>query len=205
MHYVVQTIYSVIKDFITFVLTSAGIIIAGRGLSTWRKQIKGTKEFEALYNLNYSLLKLRNAIKYVRNPAIWPSEQYQAIQYFKNKYPDKVEEENLEKNSSAYVYEMRWEKITNSYAKMESYLLAVEVLWGPEILEKIKPVKKKITELNIALKQYFQPKLKTVSSADIHKIIYDQSGEENEDVFSGDINKSIKDIADYLKQKIKQK
>ena len=63
-----------IKGLITTGLTIWGLVIAMRGLATWRKQIKGTKEFDVAYNLNYSVLKLRDAIKHVRNPAIWPSE-----------------------------------------------------------------------------------------------------------------------------------
>ena len=144
MDFINQSTYLFIKDLITFVLTIAGIIIASKGLSTWKKQIKWNKENEISYNLNYSILKLRDAIKHVRNPAIWNSENYKAIQYFKNKYPNRKDDENLEKNSSIYVYEMRWEEITNAYTEMESHLLAVEVLWGSEILNKIKPLRKKV-------------------------------------------------------------
>src|ERR1035437_9099217 len=144
-----------IRDVITYALTFWGLIIATKGLVTWRKQIKGTKEFETAYNLNYSVLKLRDAIKHVRNPAIWPSESYKAIQYYKAKYSDKPIED-VEKNSQGYVYEMRWEEIVSAFTEIESHLLAAEVLWGIEILSLIKPLNKKINELNIGLKQYFQ-------------------------------------------------
>ncbi|MEK7658762.1 MAG: hypothetical protein AAB352_02735 [Patescibacteria group bacterium] len=191
-----------LKDFITFILTAIGLIIAGFGLSTWRRQIKGTKEFEAFYNLNYSLLKLKKAIKYVRNPAIWPSEEYKAIQYAKNKYGDDIDKDKLKNDPTGYVYEMRWEKISDAYSEMESHLLAVQVLWGSEILEKIKPIDKKIKELNIALRQNFGPlELKTKENGDIREIIYDMSGEED-DNFSNDIKEVINDIYNYLKQKI---
>lgn len=118
--------YIFIKDLATVILTIWGLIIAGRGLATWRKQIKGTKEFETGYNLHYAVLKLRDAIKHVRNPAIWPSENSKAIQYSKAKYPNKSETD-IEKDSHAYVYEMRWEEITLASTEAESHLLASEV------------------------------------------------------------------------------
>jgi hypothetical protein len=98
--------YLLIKDTLTFLLTTAGLIIAGLGLATWKKQIKGSKEFETAYNLHYAILRLRDAIKHVRNPGIWPSESNEALKYAKTKYPS-ISEVDLEKKSHAYVYEMR--------------------------------------------------------------------------------------------------
>ena len=84
MDFVNQPTYFFIKDLITFILTIAGIIVASGGLSTWRKQIEGKKKIDVSYNLNYSILKLRDAIKHVRNPGIWNAENHKAIQYFNN-------------------------------------------------------------------------------------------------------------------------
>ncbi|MES2216418.1 MAG: hypothetical protein V4481_03935 [Patescibacteria group bacterium] len=195
--------YDIIKDVITFILTLAGIIIAGMGLATWKKQIKGTKEFDTAYNLHYSILKLRNAIKYVRNPAVFPSESYKAIEYSKAKYPHKSKDE-IEKDSHAYVYEMRWDEIKDADTEMESYLLAAEVLWGPEILELMKPLNKKIVELNIALKQNFQPELRTKNAVELHDVIYDKGNwiTNEEDSFGKEVSSAIKGITDYIKSKI---
>ncbi len=196
-----QSCYLIIKDIITFVLTGTGLVIAGMGLATWKKQIHGVKEFETAYNLNYSILKLRKAIKHVRNPAIWPSESYQALKYSKTKYPEKVEE-GKEENSTAYVYEMRWEEIVNASTEMESHLLAAEVLWGSEIFNLIKPLTKKIVELNICLKQNFQPEFRTKDFKEIRDVMYDMSGENDEDAFSKEITEAIKKINDYIKDKV---
>lgn len=200
MDFINQPTYLFIKDLITFILTIAGIIVAGGGLSTWKKQIEGKKKLEVSYNLNYSVLKLRDAIKHVRNPAIWNAENYKAIQYFKNKYPERKDDENLEKNSSIYVYEMRWEEITTAFTEMESHLLSAEVLWGSEILNKIKPLRKKVTELNISLKQYLTPELRTKKLEEIDKIVYDMGNENEKDSFSQEIDKIIEGITDYIKK-----
>ncbi len=165
-----------------------------------RKQIKGTKEFETAYNLHYTVLKLRDAIKHVRNPAIWPSEDYKAIQYFKAKYPERSED--IDSKSHSYVYEMRWEEITTSFTEIESHLLSAEVLWGKDILDLIKPLDKKVGELNIGLKQYFQPEFRTKDYIELHNIIYNQGSENDDDNFSQEVNKIIENIGSYLKPKI---
>jgi hypothetical protein len=200
---------STIKDIITFLFTLSGLIIASMGLSTWKKQIKGTKYFDTAYSLHYSILKLRDAIKHVRNRGIWPAESAKAIEDFKNKYPDRVDEVDIKKNSSRYVYQMRWEEIASAYTEMESHLLAAEVLWGPEILKKILPLKQKVTKLNITLKYFFDPELVKVMAdttdkyMKLHDIVYDQSIENNDDTFSKEVNDSIKEIDEYIQQKLK--
>ncbi len=196
-----QLCYLPIKDIITFLFTLAGLVIAGMGLATWKKQIHGVKEFETAYNLHYSVLKLRDAIKHVRNPAIWPSESIKALSHLKEKYPERSVED-IDKNSNAHVYEIRWEEIVTASTEMESHLLAAEVLWGPDILNIVKPLNKEITGLNICLKQYFQPDLRTKDLKEIRNVIYDMSGENEDDEFTKGISLKVQVITDYIKSKI---
>lgn len=197
-----QDWYLITKDVLTAVFTLAGLIIAGLGLATWKKQIKGSKEFEAAHNLHFAMLKLREAIKHVRNPAIWPSENQRAVKYIKERNPEKTEED-LKKNEHAYVYEMRWQKITDAYTEAESFLLTAEALWGHDIVDLTKPLNKKVRELNINLNQNFGPdEMRTKDLMAIHDVIYDKSSETEQDAFSAEVSKSIDAIADYLKEKI---
>lgn len=195
--------YLFIKDLLTFLLTVTGLVIAGMGLATWKKQIKGSKEFETAYNLHYSVLKMRNAIKHVRNPAIFSSESQKAVEYAKTKSPDESDG-NIQKDSHSYVYEMRWEEINKASTEMESHLLAAEVLWGTEIMNLIKPLNQKIIELNIGLQQYFRPELRTKDSTQLHDIIYDKGNwaTGQEDSFSKEVGQAVQGITDYIKNKI---
>ena len=196
-----QSYYLLTKDVLTALFTLAGLIIAGLGLATWKKQIKGSKEFETSHNLHFAMLKLREAIKHVRNPAIWPSESQRAVKFIKDKNPEKSDEE-LKKNEHSYVYEMRWQKITDAYTEAESHLLAAEALWGHEIVDLTKPLNKKVRELNINLNQNFAPEMRTKDLMAIHDVIYDKSSETEQDAFSTEVSKSIDAIADYLREKI---
>lgn len=190
-----QSWYLITKDVLTIFFTVAGLIIAGMGLWTWKKQIKGTKNFETAYNVYYSVLKLRDAIKSVRNPAIWLPEMDKALQYSKDKYKNKTLEE-IEKNVHPYVYEMRWEEIIRALTEMESHLLSAEVLWGPDLLKLVRPLNAKVSELNISLKQNFQSEIRTKNFDKIHEAIYDIG---DQDKFSASINQAIKEIEVFLK------
>ena len=202
INFVNQDWYLITKDILTALFTFSGLVIAGFGLATWKKQIKGSKEFEAVHNLHFAMLKLREAIKHVRNPAIWPSESQRAVKFIKERSPEKSDEE-LKKNEHAFVYEMRWQKITDAYTEAESYLLEAEALWGHEIMDLTKPLNKKVRELNINLNQNFAPEMRTKDLMAIHDVIYDKSSETEQDAFSTEVSKSIDAVADYLRGKIK--
>lgn len=202
-NFIDNPLYIFSKDLITFALSVAGLYIAGGGLFTWKNQIEYKKDHDVADNLHLSLLKLRDAIKHVRNPAIFPSESYSAAQRFKSENPNISEKEMSEKNH-AYVYELRWKEIQQASTEVDSNLLMAEVLWGSEIRKKVIPLNKKITELNIALKQNFQPELRTDDFMKIHDVIYDKGdwSRDAEDAFSKDINVAIQEITDYMQSKI---
>jgi hypothetical protein len=191
-----------IKDLLTLVLGAGGLAVAYEGLKTWKKSIKGTKEFETAYSLHCSVLKLRDAIMHVRNPGILPSESGEATRYASKKY-ESLSDTELAQGSHGYVYEMRWEEITKAYTEMESNLLAAETLWGNEILELIKPLRTKISELNIALKQHFQPEHRTLEPKDIRDVIYGGMYLEDDNTkFAVNLRKVILNVSDYLKIKM---
>lgn len=201
--FVNSSLYLFTKDLMTFALGIAGVYIAAGGLFIWKNQIEYTKQHEAADNLHHSLLKLRDAIKYVRNPAIFPSESYEAEQHFKSKYPSASEEE-IKKGTYPYVYELRWKKIQSVSSHLDENLLMAEVLWGRKIRTLLIPLTQKITELNIALKQNFEPKeYRTKDTMQIHDVIYDKSNwmNDQEDDFGNEINKAIEAIMDYTKEK----
>jgi hypothetical protein len=192
-----------IKDVLTLILTIFGLYIAWSGLLTWKKQMKGTKEFETAYNLNYSILKLREAVNHVRHPAIWPSESAKAIKFAREKYPDKSDSE-LEKDTHGYVYEMRWEQISKASTEMESHLLAAEVLWGKDVLDLTKPLDKKISELNISLKKTFRhiPEKSTEDYTKREEVIYGGLDSEEDNHYNKELNLVISKIEEYIKKKI---
>lgn len=193
MEFVNQPTYIFIKDLITFLLTIIGMIIAGGGLFTWKKQIKG----DTARRLYKSVLKLREAISYVRNPFISIAEQNNAIK--------QAEKENivLEIKSSNIVYYFRWQKITEAMSELQLEQLEAEVLWGKEVLEKIDPIRSCVTELNIKLSQFLNPDLKTFSNDEIREVIYENRTKDFRDTFTLKIDNAVDVVGDFLKPKYK--
>ena len=76
--------YIFVKELVYIAVAVFGVVIAWRGLSTWRTQLKGNVEHEAARRLYKAVLKLRDAMSHVRNPAIWPAEMVEA----ETKYPE---------------------------------------------------------------------------------------------------------------------
>lgn len=192
----------IFKDIFTGIAAIIASVVALLGLSAWRKQMRGVKEFETAFNLHLSLLKMREAVKFVRNYVIWPAESEKAKSYSKEKYPYRSEEE-IESSAHINVYEMRWEKISGAYTQIESHLLAAEVLWGKEIVNLLQPLKVKINELNIALSQYYTPQeLRTMKPEEIRNIIFYTGDGLVEDKFGKEINQSIEGMVNYIQKKI---
>lgn len=195
--------YEVVKDIVSAIFAAATIVVAFLGLATWKKQIKGQKEFNTAYELNYSFLKLRDAIRAVRNPMIWPAESRQAALRSKEENPDKTQDELGKEDGQADVYNMRWESVTRAATEIEAHLLAAEVLWGKDVVALRDPLKEKVFELNMALKQKFNPEFRTSKYGEVHAIIYDQSnGPNDQDAFTREVNQAIEDIASYLRGKM---
>lgn len=198
-----QDYYLILKDSLTAIFTFAGLVIAALGLATWKKRIKGSKEFEAAHNLHLSILKLREAIKHVRSPVIWSGESEQAVKFIKERDPKKSND-YAGKNEKIYIYEIRWQKITDAYIEVGSHLLAAEALWGNEIVDLIKPIDEKVTELRLDLGEYHSPpEMRTKELKEIRKTIYDTSFGTKRDDFSAEVSKYIDAVADCLRKKIK--
>lgn len=203
-NFINNPLYSFIKDLFALVFTAAGLYIANGGLFTWKKQIEYNKKDEAESSLHLTLLKLRDAIKHVRNPWIFPSETHNAMTYAKSKYPEKTDEEFQKENINSYVYEMRWEEISSATTEMEANLRKAEIIWGTEIKNLIKPIYSKISELNIALKQNFNPEFRTKNYIEIHDVMYDKGDwiSDREDKFGEEVNNIINEVVNYMNNKV---
>jgi len=191
-----------VRDIITIILTIIGLWFAGQGLSTWKKQIKGSKEIETAYDLHVAIIKFREAIKFVRNPFIPVSEIQRAIsQIKKESFRDLTD--NITGDDSAYAYEVRYLKVLEAKIELDSCLLIAEALWGRKIFDMVKPLKDKSKQLSFALKQNFRPnEVRVMDVQNIDNIIYDKSEENKQDNFSKEISDQVELIAKYLREKI---
>ncbi len=184
--------YLLLKDLAYFGVALAGVIIAGKGLYTWKKQILWKVEHETARRLYKSVLKVREALGHVRNPAIWPSESAAA----EAKYPE------VGKSTTKAVYYMRWEKITEAISELDLEQIEAEVLWDNEVVEKLKPLRVCVSKLNINLSDFLRPPDQKIRSHRITEdIIYEFKVGNEKDPFSKEIDDAVTVLGDFLKPK----
>lgn len=190
--FIISPYYAIIKDVTYLLIALIGVFVACKGLSTWRRRLKGNVEHETGRRLYRAILKLRDAMGYVRNPAIWPSEFIEAGA----KYPKE------DRGTANAVYRMRWEKMIEALSELQAEQLEGEVLWGKEIIKKLNPIRTCVTKLNIAVSDLLRPANSRIrSSEDIRQVIYELRTEQETDMFSQEIDAAVNIAGDFLKQK----
>ena len=190
--FIASPYYPLVKDIIYLLIALGGVIVACMGLSTWRRQLKGNVEYETARRLYKAVLKVRDAMSYVRNPWIPLSEMESASA----KHPE------ADKTTNRAVYHVRWEKITEAMSELQSEELESEVLWGQEIVEKLKPLKLCVVELNNYVSQFLNPSLRTSNySSDMIYEFEDATGKK--DKFTEEINAAVGAVGNFLKPKYK--
>src|SRR5271154_4428182 len=102
-------------------LTAAPIVallIAWSGLNTWKRQLKGTHDFELSRRLLLTLYKCRDALKSARNPLLQPGES------------------DKDRNDwEASAYENRWKAVSEAMSELRAATLESEASWGEDFHE----------------------------------------------------------------------
>lgn len=164
--------------------TLIGVIIAAFGLSTWRKQLKGTYDYELAKKTLFSVYKLRDALKYVRQPFLSVGEASE-------------DDGNIPWEQSAYIN--RWKEVREALVMLETNSLECEVVWGKGVPDARKSINPLIGQLNHAMIMYFRSLTDKKWQDDFQKLentLY----EKNEfDKYNEELKKRIKEFEDILK------
>ena len=123
---------AIIKDIIVCVAALVGAVVAILGLNAWKRQIGGKTEYELAQRLLKATYKLRESIRFVRNPMM-----------FANEMPDPPDGDPASQSDAhkrwyrtGKGYESRWENVRKSHIDVEAELLEAEVLWGSYVKDK---------------------------------------------------------------------
>ena len=110
--------FTLIKDSCTIILTGVGVYVAFRGLSTWRRQLKGNYEYELTKKLLKSLYTARDVIKSIRSPMVFAGESVQAIKQLSENPTEELKDFHRSYDHLGYVYQLRWEKYNSIAADL---------------------------------------------------------------------------------------
>lgn len=195
------------KDLLVSGAAIAGVVVAFKGLSTWRRQLKGKTEHDLSRRLLVTVFKYRDAIRGVRNPAM-----------FSNEIPQPPDEKSKNMNQDqirfygiAEAYQARWDKVQDERVSLYADLLEAEAIWGVELKGLFKGLYDLQHELFTYIRRYLElcnpdvnPSRKDAIDRAQQKardIMYGDFGDED-DEFWKEFLAGIENIEKYLKPKL---
>lgn len=207
----IPDIVSLIKDISSIISGIILTVIAIMGLQTWKRQLKGNTEYELARRFLGAVYKIRDAISYTRNPFVLGGEIASALQEA-NIEIDKSDSEYQVKSQNA-LYQKRWKKMQEALSEFNLVIFEIEVLWGKEIRETIKPLGNCIADLHFEIQRMLR-KLDQDIPEDLtdtedrrrNDIIYSFDNLVSDDTdnhFSKKIINAISNIEKYVKPRIK--
>ncbi len=200
---------TIIKDIALTCGALVGIYVAIRGLNTWNRQLRGTSEYDLARRVLRAVYRHRDALKNVRNPAVWVNEQ-----------PHPPEEEAKKMNSEQLhfygisgAYQKRWDRVSEVRTDLQAELLEAEVLWGKALNTLIEPIHKLERELFISVLNYItiinpmtEPETKK-AYLDIkgkrRDVLYEIS-EDEPDEYARELTSAITAIENHLKPHLRR-
>lgn len=138
-----------VANAVTAVAAVVAVSIAWSGLNTWRSQLRGKAEYELARRVLKIVYEVREAMTSVRRPMIWMTEILEAA----DALGDAAQKENWAALPEAEeaVYRLRWKRVQSAVSNLPTELLEAEVLWGPEAMNTLEPLRKRILELQQAV------------------------------------------------------
>lgn len=198
------SLFIVMKEFILVIVAIIGLIVAISGLKTWRKQLKGNTEYDLARRLLKAIYEFRESIRTVRDPLISANEVKESYRnagiIFLGDNPISDDRRDI------YVYQKRWQGVSEKNNNLAVELLEAEVLWGKDIRDLVNNFLRVTGELRLGLNLFLEIGIEGIrqeysqeKEEEIIDLIYDKSDNLDEDSFSRKLATEIQEIEGYLK------
>jgi len=179
-----------LADIITAIAAFGGLIIAAIGLSVWKRQLRGTAEYELAKRLMLEVYQLRDALRSVRNPFISASEG---------------NEDDTEDTWEITAYGKRWELVREVLTRFQVTSLEAEVVWDDITKQPSAEIHKPIRQMNATLSAFVRQKKNKSFSEHFYKTyddtLYDKG---DDDKYNTALNKAVKNYEAILKPHLKK-
>ncbi|QKF83461.1 hypothetical protein [Halarcobacter ebronensis] len=196
-----------IKDVVLMSTAITASVVAVKGLSTWKKQLKGKDEYELCKRILIDLYKYQNGIRIVRNPAMFQYEYPEEID--RKKWNDK--EKKYKK--LVYAYEKRWQHIQDNRIKLNLSIIESKVYWENELEKLFKPIFEFENKLFNSVQDILltnNPDQDDEYKKVVQKNFYEEKkskilyflGEKDE--FDNKLEDNIKEIENFIRAKLKK-
>ena len=199
-------IFTAIKD--VFMVIAAGIAsyVALVGLSTWRRQLTGTTEYELALEVLKAVYKLRDAIGYFRNPLLGVGEEAVALK--EAEVETDSDDSRNEYKRKAVVFDRRWRVVNEALSEFEVVSIEAETLFGEEVKNKLETVEQCVrslySDIHLYLHNLAVPEAK-VKMGQIEKRVFGFGDRDPEDAFHNNFSEKIGDVNKALSPYLKKK
>lgn len=191
--------WSLTKDVFSILGTVGALIIGMLGLSTWRRQLRGTSEYELAKKAIFKAYEIQQALQTVRNPMLHLSkEEVEAGR--------RLEEEQR-------IYNERMTQLYEKWAELQTIRLETKVVWSDDAHNSFSKIQQRIVDLRGAIWLHFWMKgayagpgaevdNNPVRVMENDKIVYFVS---DGDEFSIKITESINEVENFFGPKVRGK
>ena len=188
-----------IKDIFSIIGTTGAITIGIIGLTTWKRQLKGTNEYELAKKAIFLTYEIERSIQSVRDPMLYLQR-------------DEVEAGRSLKEEQR-IYDKRMNDLYKKWAELQTIRLETKVIWSNEAENSFNDIQNVIGKLRAAIWLHFWMKGAyagpgaTVDRSpervsENNKIVYFIS---DEDDFSITTKNAVGKVEEFFKDKVRSK
>ena len=191
-------ITSAVANVVTAVATCCAVFVAGFGLKTWKRELKGRADFDAARQMAKATYSLRDAMTGYRSP-LWLNHEFPNGD---TKSPE----------SYVVVFQNRSRSVADASSTFDTAMLEAEALWGSTARERGSLLKNCVHRLFVATAAFVDDKRANGEhfKAD-HKFGMDMrsvvSGmlDDEKNVLSTEISQAVSAIEELLKPHLTRK
>jgi len=122
-------VLNIIEGLIKTGVLIFGACVAWSGLTTWKKQLKGSHEYALAKNILLQSYKYQEAMAQLRHPAVFTYEYPK----FSNDQINDMRQNEKRYQEMHYVYQKRWDNVIAIKPMLREAILESQVIWGEDL------------------------------------------------------------------------
>ena len=154
---------SIAKDWLTLIIAGCGVWVAWQGLKTWRRQLKGTSQFDVAKRLMLKVYQVRQHIEYCR-------ESYRSIPVLTHYQDGKlIPESEQERYSCNKEMLDRYNVVARTLSEIEFILFESEIILDKNVRKFFNPIEEVCYLLRYSIDEYIivcDPRYKDMSGSE---------------------------------------
>jgi hypothetical protein len=196
-------------DFIVSVSALAAALVAFLGVNAWRRQLRGTTEYQHSLKVLEALYALREAVIEARSRFIFPTEGFQQ--------PAGTGSEEFKVQVEVQLYRRRLARVGNARADLSLAQQGALAVWGEPAKAALEDMLDAINDLFVAYERYFDEELAFARRFDqegrreerdaenlvMHRTLYSKLSKDGRDPFGERIARAVTRAEEFYRARLK--